>query len=273
MRMRLRHGLGAGARGFVVGRLLPLAALLWAASASAWGETGPQEPASGPAVSAPGPKYGPDAVPLPHEPGYLRTHPAPDFWTLIPHYVPQAGNSACSLASVAMLVNALRGVPPPAEAPYATQASVLAAVGSETWARETAEGGPGVRFAEFEGYVRQSLRAFGVETRIEVFRPEDDGPAALAELRRWLRENERSARDIALVYFNQGTLTGDWNGPHISPIGAYDAERRAVLVLDVDREWYVPYWSSDAGLLRAMLRPRPRESEPGGLIRVRLAGD
>ena len=268
---RLREIFGRAGRRPVAGLLPALAVSLWVAAGPAWAEAGP--PDSLAAQAAPAPKDGPDAVPLLQDAEYLRTHPAPDFWRLVSYYVPQASNSACSLASSAMLVNALRSAPPRAETPLATQTSVLAAVGSETWARETAEGGPGVTFAEFEDYVRLSLRAFGIDAHTEVFRPENDGPDALAELRRWLSENERSARDVILVYFNQGMLTGDWYGPHISPVGAYDAERRAVLVLDVDREWYVPYWSSDAGLLRAMLRPRPREPEPGGLIRVRLAGD
>ena len=42
---------------------------------------------------------------------------------------------------------------------------------------------------------------------------------------------------------------------------------------DVDREWYIPYWSSDQALLEAMLHPAPIErgrlaGETGGLVRV-----
>ena len=52
-----------------------------------------------------------------------------------------------------------------------------------------------------------------------------------------------------LVYFNQGVITGDWDGPHISAIGAYDAANDRVLIMDVDRNWYVPYWTSTETLL------------------------
>jgi hypothetical protein len=62
--------------------------------------------------------------------------------------------------------------------------------------------------------------------------------ATPARLKRMLTENEASDRDIALVYFNQGVLTGDWDGPHVSPIAAYDADRGKVLIMDVDRQWY-----------------------------------
>jgi hypothetical protein len=48
-----------------------------------------------------------------------------------------------------------------------------------------------------------------------------------------------------LVYFDKGVLTGDWDGPHISPIATYDVDLRHVLIMDVDRQWYIPYWSSD----------------------------
>ena len=52
-------------------------------------------------------------------------------------------------------------------------------------------------------------------------------------------------RDIVLVYFDKGVLTGDWDGPHISPIATYDVDLRHVLIMDVDRQWYIPHWSSD----------------------------
>ena len=65
-----------------------------------------------------------------------------------------------------------------------------------------------------------------------------------------------------LAYFNQGVLTGDWDGPHISPIGAYDGSAREVLIMDVDREWYVPYWSPDEKLLEAMLQAGARRAWP-----------
>ena len=73
----------------------------------------------------------------------------------------------------------------------------------------------------------------------------------------------------------QGVLTGDWDGPHISPIATYDVDLRHVLIMDVDRQWYIPYWSSDEKLLAAMLRPAPANmgvlaGQTGGLVRVGL---
>ena len=99
---------------------------------------------------------------------------------------------------------------------------------------------------------------------------------SLAEVRRALAANEASEDDLILIYFNQGVLTGDWEGPHISPSGAYDQRTGQGLVMDVDREWYIPYWSPDEKLLEAMLRPAPPEHGPlagetGGLVWIKPA--
>ena len=221
------------------------------------------------------PKLGPDAVPIIEQNAYLRASPAPDYWKLSAFYVPQFTSSACSVASVAMAVNFARGLPPAAEEPIVTQTALLDAVGDEAWTDKGAEGGDGVTFAEFVAVLEDSLRSYGVDDHaIEVIRPADASAASLAEMRRALAANEASEADIILMYFNQGVLTGDWDGPHISPIGAYDQSTGQVLIMDVDREWYIPYWSPDEKLLEAMLRPTPAEHGPlagetGGLIWIK----
>lgn len=219
------------------------------------------------------PKLGPAAISLQQSHDYLQSHRAPDYWALSPYYLPQATGSACSLAAITMLINALRGLPAHATEALVTQQALLEAVGSQQWAEETAERGSGVSWDEFEHYLRRGLEAFKLNASLEILRPRDASAANLAHLKRMLTDNEASDRDIALVYFNQGVLTGDWDGPHISPIAAYDADRGKVLIMDVDRQWYIPYWSSDEVLLDAMLRPAPfargrLAGEAGGIVRV-----
>jgi hypothetical protein len=220
------------------------------------------------------PKFGPDALPLSAATDFVRHSPAPDFWQLIAFNLPQDTSSACSVASVAMAVNALRGVPPGAEDELVTQARLLEAVGDPNWVARTVEDGDGVTFADLAIEASAGLAAFELEgATVEAFKPHDAGAATLSQVRALLEENEGSADDVLLVYFNQGVLTGDWDGPHISPIGAYDAAADRVLLLDVDRAWYVPYWSPVPKLLEAMLKPAGREHGPlagetGGLVHI-----
>jgi hypothetical protein len=219
------------------------------------------------------PRLGPDAVPVQDAPDYLRRHPAPDYWALSPYYDGQVTNSACSLATIAMLINALRGLPHAAATSLVTQHALLRAIADRKWGERTAEGGAGVTFDEFVQIIRRALEAYKIDAEIEPFVPRDASTETQERMRRILSDNERSAGDIVVAYFNQGVLTGDWDGPHTSPIGAYDAEERRVLIMDVDRQWYVPYWSPDEKFLQAMLRPAPAKEgslagETGGLVRV-----
>jgi hypothetical protein len=223
------------------------------------------------------PKLGPEAVPLGAGLAYLRGAPAPDYWGLAQFYVPQATGSACALASLAMALNQLRGLPPGSQDRLVTQGQLLEALAGTGVPELVAEGGAGVRFAELVRSAELALAAVGLKSaRIETWRPADDGPETLARLRALLAANERQGSDVALAYFNQGVLTGDWDGPHVSPIGAYDQGTGRVLILDVDRDWYVPYWASDAALLKAMRRPAPDghgplAGETGGILWIRLA--
>src|SRR4051794_5051280 len=54
------------------------------------------------------PKYGPNAFPLSVSHEYFLKNQAPTFWALIPYYLPQRDDRSCSLATVAMVMNAAR---------------------------------------------------------------------------------------------------------------------------------------------------------------------
>jgi len=226
------------------------------------------------AEDAPKPKLGPDAVPLTVDHAYLAEAPAPDYWAFAPFVKPQFTSSACSVAAVTAALNGLRGLPALADQPVLTQPALLDLVGEREWSRLSAEGGDGVRFDQLEKYARAAAAAAGpADARFESFRPGSADADQLARLRELLAQNEASARDVLLVYFNQGVVTGDWDGPHVSLIGAHDAARDRVLVLEVDQEWYVPYWTPVPVLLAAMLKPAPPEHGPlagqtGGLLRI-----
>ncbi len=93
-------------------------------------------------IQEPKPKLASAATPLLRPDDYLRSHPAPDFWTLLAFYVPQATDAACSVASITMALNAARGLPPSATDPIITQQRLLERVADARWTEATVQGGP-----------------------------------------------------------------------------------------------------------------------------------
>ena len=223
-------------------------------------------------------KLGPNATPLPSETEYLRQNAAPDYWAFSAFVKPQFTTSACSIASVTAAVNGLRGLPALAEETVLTQPALLETLGDSTWASLSAEGGDGVTFDQLVEYTGKSLAALEMtEFKVETFKPQAADEATLTQLRSLLASNEQSAADVLLLYFNQGVVTGDWDGPHVSLIGAYNAAQDRVLILEVDQEWYIPYWTTVPVLLEAMLKPTSAEhgvleGQTGGFVHVSHAG-
>ncbi|WP_417261132.1 phytochelatin synthase family protein [Celeribacter sp.] len=223
---------------------------------------------------APLPKLGSNATPVTEATDYLRSTPAPDYWAFAPYVKPQFTTSACGVATVTAAVNGLAGLPANAEDTVMTQPDLLEAVGDAHWSEISAEGGDGVMFNDLVTYATAALPVAGLEGYgVTAFKPADASEATLEVIRNLLIQNEESADDALMVYFNQGVVTGDWDGPHVSLIGAYDAAKDEVLILEVDQEWYIPYWTPTAVLLEAMLKPTSEEhgvleGQTGGFVRL-----
>ncbi|MGO4909334.1 phytochelatin synthase family protein [Pseudorhodobacter sp. W20_MBD10_FR17] len=224
-----------------------------------------------PAIAQDAPKLGPNATPITSDTTFLRTNPAPDYWAFSAFVKPQFTASACSIASVTAALNGLNGLPPLAEEQIMSQQSLLALTGNVEWLALSSEDGAGVKFDQLASFTQQALTATGSKKVVDTFHPKD--AAGADEMRKLLTENEASADDALLVYFNQGVVTGDWDGPHISLIGAYDAQSDRVLILEVDQDWYIPYWTPASVLLDAMLKPTsadhgPLLGETGGFVYI-----
>jgi len=222
------------------------------------------------------PKYAETTLRLSREHEFIRRRPAPDFWALMPGYAAQPDDQSCSAASVAMLVNALRSHRDlAADEQLATPESVVSTVAAPRWRNKLAPGGPGVSLDELSDLIPGVLQAFGVtDARTELVRFRDAGPDSLSRLVGLLAENERSDRDVIIVNVLQSALTGDPEGNvgHIAPIGAYDAERGRVLVLDPDRRWYEPYWVPVQTLLVGMATQDSASGHSRGLVIVTNGG-
>jgi len=213
------------------------------------------------------PKYGPVgtpyAVPLSQDHKYLQDskNAAFDYWNLAPFYIPQSNELSCSVASVTMVLNGIirAGRSLRAQDTNVTQAKLIEKIEAINWKERVTPGGVngeiGLKLDQLEVVLKETLNKYSVPyyeiDRIEVTNVDE---SALIKFRSALTANEGNGNDFILIHFLQDLVTDAPGGPypHISPIGAYDKTNKRVLVMDVDRDWYEPYWVSDERLLLAM---------------------
>lgn len=202
---------------------------------------------------------------------YLRRAPAPSYWALSPHYIGQINDCSCSLATATMLVNALRGSAglAPTEG-LVTQQALLAAADSEIWTAGVGnDGGEGVTQRQMGPLLERSFAVYGLDSvAVETVPVPRPGEAALADFRAALRGIEASAANLLVVNFHVAPVVGHGDYGHFSPIGAYDEGRDRVLVLDVDRVWFEPYWTPVDRLVAGMATATGIDGEQRGYLRI-----
>ncbi|MBW2368615.1 MAG: phytochelatin synthase [Deltaproteobacteria bacterium] len=172
---------------------------------------------------------------------------------LLDHYVIQFNSAACSVASVATVLNTARSLTQKAEkAVPLTQTDILNAVQVVEWKdRITPSGNKsrrGLPLAELgiaveNGFAQYQIPCDSVETVLLLKHPSN-----LADEKEKLKNRliafEKSGACFIIAHFNQGIFIKSLHIPHISPVGAYHIADNKVLVLDVDREGPGPYWLS-----------------------------
>ncbi|AHI63319.1 glutathione gamma-glutamylcysteinyltransferase [Burkholderia thailandensis] len=173
------------------------------------------------------------------------------------HFVTQQTQSYCGVASLVMVLNALR-VPAPAAAQYPpfhyfTQDNVLNDVTEKIRPRAQIEL-HGMTLDQL-GALANALGASGdirhaSDVSIDAFRAD-----AVAHL-------GRPGRYVLVNYLR--SRLGQQTGGHISPLGAYDAAADRFLILDVSRYKYPPVWVTTADLYAAMNTP---DADSGGRSR------
>lgn len=203
------------------------------------------------------PKFGPAqkplAVPLFKSNDYFRNsqHPAPQFWALISYYIPQFSGASCSVASVAMTVNAARTqLELTSEDGVVTEPKLLDSVEAEHWKSRTTSkvgyfGKFGVPLDSLEKVALESLKKNGFpNAKIEKFHLTDRSKETRTAVLKSLQEFESNPEFYILANFDQKEFTNDVHAGHVAPIGAYDSKNEKVLILDPDREYFMPYWVS-----------------------------
>lgn len=225
-------------------------------------------------ADAPKPKYGPKTTPLSADHGYFRKAEAPDYWAVSAYVQPQRDPRSCSLATFATTVNTLRALKGPmtADEKMVAQAEILDKVDHPGWNRMFKQNGKTTSLEEFTEIAQKAMKLYGIEGKKAEFRHIDKVDAATtAEVRKILVENEKSSKDLVIINALQSELTGDPEGAvgHLLNVGAYDAAKDRVLLIDPDREYYEPYWVDLAMLMKGMNTLDKDAGKNRGLIWIR----
>ena len=189
----------------------------------------------------------------------------------MPYYVPQQDGKSCSLASVTMVVNAARVHENlTADDELATQPEVLKKSAVEDWKKDLDVLGKGVTLDELGRFTEAALRAYGeAPTDIQVLHV-DHTPESRKKVHDYLTHLGKTDRAFMIANFLQGSYTGDADVGHIAPVGAYDVQKKRVLIMDPDRQWYEPYWVSEKTFVDGMATKDTQGSKTRGLIFIQL---
>jgi len=217
------------------------------------------------------PKYGKNTVPLSEDSSYFRGATKSDFWKLIPYYVPQHNEKACGVASSIMILNALFAGDRNTAAGQNVDVEEIFKL-SPAYKKNVGAKGRGFTVDELGDTLTKLLEtAKGGPYTVSVERFNGaDKKAELKRLTKLLTANEKNPSDFIIANFLQSVLTGDPEGSvgHIAPIGAFDARKKRVLILDPDRKYYQPYWVPVEKLMDAINTTDSGTSRPRGLVVV-----
>jgi hypothetical protein len=186
----------------------------------------------------------------------------------------QENEHSCSVASIAMLVNAARtlcnawGLDEPV-----SQRQLLKQVGNARWNSAVGPGGDGVELDDMAGLVRQSLSAYGFSRfEIEAVHVDRVTREARIKARRELIETAHSPTRFIIANFLQGIYTEDSAGTvgHYAPVAAFDLQSGSALILDPDPCGYRPYWVGEDRFLEGMATRDESSGLSRGYVSVRL---
>jgi hypothetical protein len=217
-------------------------------------------------------RYAPCLSLLAEDADYLRRASAPAYWALAPHYVGQFNETSCSVATATMLLNAARGSAglAPGER-LVEQQALLARMADPVWTAGCGGNeGHGVNLTQLRDLLARAGALYGLTGRIEaepVLAAEDAGDGFRAAL----CTAELAPGRLLAVNFHAGGVYGHGDYGHFSPLGAYDAGRDRVLVLDVDRGSFEPFWAPVGVMLAGMATRSPIGDQPRGYLVVTLS--
>ena len=199
-------------------------------------------------------RYAPGVESIVNSHQYIQEHKALTYWKISPYYLSQQNGSSCSLATATMVINAaLSDQQLSASQPLATQDDLLMRVKNKDWSKGVQAGGEGVTLEQLKTYMSKALEAYGLHNfTLEVVHVKNTSKENERILHKALVENEKTGLTFLIANFNHKFFTGGTSVGHFSPVGAYDSQTKRILILDVYRKLYEPYWVPEKLFLEAM---------------------
>jgi hypothetical protein len=194
--------------------------------------------------------------PLSRDHVYIQKNPAPAYWALSPYLIHQHTDCSCSLATATMLLNGARAMDGIAElGKFVSERGLLERLDDPEWLKGiTPPDGGGASLVELAEKLTRALSLYGLAGwSVEHCIVTADDAATGEAFRVHLAAMEQGDRLLAGNYHLATTYGDNWDIGHFSPIGAYDAATDRVLLLDVWKADYEPYWVDRMRLLKGMV--------------------
>ncbi|MBL8710063.1 MAG: hypothetical protein JNL25_12780 [Rhodospirillaceae bacterium] len=199
-----------------------------------------------------------DFMPLARDNAHVRMTPCPNFWALMPHQIHQHTDSACSLASSVMVLNAARGLEGMNRVgDLVSEKRLIEKFAHTDWPAGIAPDGGGRKLLRLVEHLREALEFYHLrDWVVEGFPIASPDTTAGETLRRHLAALDTRPGHFIIANFHLDLFYGDGSDiGHFSPLAAYDAAQDRVLVLDCYKADYEPAWAPTDRLLQAMAKP------------------
>lgn len=192
---------------------------------------------------------------------------------MAPYFVRQQTDASCSVASVTTVLNTVRAQ---SRKRAVLQDQVLQSDPSGLWAQATKDAhSDGVNLEGLALHVMQSFYTQASRhVAVDVRRMGLSRGEFRAALEHALGAGEDNPHDhFMIVNVLQSRVLGDGEPMgHMSVVGAWDAKRQRVLILDVDNRKPDPYWVAIETLIDAMNTTDDVTGERRGYLLIRLGG-
>jgi len=213
------------------------------------------------------------ATPLSRDHGYIQNSPAPAFWALSPYLIHQHTDSSCSLATATMLLNGARAIDGKGEiGKFVSELGLLERMADSDWRREiTPPDGNGISLVALGEKLPRALALYDLgDWSVAVHTVSAADSETADGFRAALTAMEADGDRLVAANYHLATTYGDqWDIGHFSPIGAYDAQRDRVLLLDVWKADYEPSWVPLMQLLAGMTQISPITNNARGYLVLR----